>query len=105
MRLHFHDLNFNLNSKSKSNDLPCECQSRGTSDHASPITLREVNENNRRFYSRDAATPAEMERKWNELEAASRDKLARALAKDSPTEGLRIMNDANRSFWAARGVR
>ena len=105
MRYHFHDCHVNFTSKDKSNDLPCECQSRGASDHASPITLREVNENNRRFYSRDAATPAEMERKWNELEAASRDKLARALAKDSPTEGLRIMNDLNRARWAAQGVR
>lgn len=101
MRYRFFDQSLNLTSQKPS----CECRSK-SNDSADPITLRQVNENNRRFYDTSTVrSPLELEQGWRDMEAASRDKIARALAKDSPTEGLRAMNDANRSFWAAKGVR
>ena len=105
MRLRFHDLNFNSKSKNSS----CECQSKSTTDSLPENPLSRMNRENAAFYedqrrTRDASQP-ELEQQWTRMEAASRDKIARAVAKDSPTEGLRLMNQLNRARWAAQGVR
>ena len=101
MRFKFHDVHFNLNSKDKSPS--CECQSKGVE----PSPLQAMNQRNASFWvDRDASpTLPDLEAEWDAMAKRRKDKIARALAKDSPTEGLRAMNDANRSFWAARGVR